>query len=84
MIYLFILFSFSPLIYTEVGGEVREISVVNKASSVRVLVAIYAGKHHKDTCDHIVRFEISENMVKGKLHYHIEILSYQCWLSLMK
>lgn len=56
--------NFTPLGFTGVGGEVKSISVVKKSTMVRVLVSVRTGKIHKDTASHIVRFDITDNLIK--------------------
>ncbi|KAK7108965.1 cilia- and flagella-associated protein 43-like isoform X2 [Littorina saxatilis] len=56
--------NFVCLGFTDVGGEVKSISAVTKSTMVRVAVAVYSGNHKKNTADRIVRFDITENLIK--------------------
>lgn len=51
--------------FADVAGEVKGISVVTKNTMVRVAVAVCSGKQYKDTTDQVVRFDITENFIKG-------------------
>ncbi|KAL8576297.1 hypothetical protein ACOMHN_006220 [Nucella lapillus] len=55
---------FAPLGFTGVGGEVKNISVVTKNTMVRVLVAVGTGKIPKNSFSHIVRFDITDALIK--------------------
>ena len=62
------LLEFNHVIVTgcaDMRGQVKSISAVSKNTMVRVGVAIYSGKYHKNTADQIVRFDVTENLIKG-------------------
>ncbi|XP_076460305.1 cilia- and flagella-associated protein 43-like [Babylonia areolata] len=56
--------NFNTLGFTDIEGQVMDISVVTKSSMVRVLVAVHAGKAPKNTSNHIVRFDITDTLIK--------------------
>lgn len=55
---------FNVLGYTVVDGEVRDISTLTKNSTIEVAVTIHTGKHARDTVDQLVKFEITEALIK--------------------